>query len=88
MGKSAEFSKKAEDYENRAKYWEGKENVINLSMPESLEYYEHELERAMDRHEGLKSGDIQRDHSYSLTYAKNKVNEMEGKLKLAKRLWL
>jgi hypothetical protein len=39
-------------------------------MPESLEYYEYELEKLKARHEGLKNGTIQREHSFSLTYAK------------------
>jgi len=56
-------------------------------MPESLEFYEFELEKAKMKHEGLKNGTIERLHSYSLTYAKKEVNEAENKLKLAKRLW-
>jgi len=87
MGKSVEMSEKAESYESRAEYWAKKANTINLSMPESLEFYEFELEKAKMRHEGLKNGTIERSHSYSLTYAKKEVNEAENKLKLAKRLW-
>jgi len=87
MQKSFEFSKQAESYESRAEYWDSKASTINLSMPESLEYYEHKLELAKERHEGLKSGAIKRDHSYSLTYAKKEVNDFESKLALAKRLW-
>ena len=87
MNKAVEFSKKAESYESRIDYWEGKANTINLSMPESLEFYEFELERAKNKHEGLKNGTIERSHSFSLTYAKKELNEIESKLKLAKRLW-
>lgn len=87
MGKSVEMSKKAEDYEHKAAYWASKENEINLSMPESVEYYEYKLEEAKMKHEGLKDGTIKRDHSFSLTYAKKAVNEAETNLKLAKRLW-
>jgi hypothetical protein len=87
MSKSVELSKKAEEYESRASYWAKKTNMVNLSMPESIEYYEYELERAKAKHEGLKNGTIERDHSFSLTYAKKEVNEIEKKLKLAKRLW-
>lgn len=87
MGKSVEFSKKAEEYESRAEYWKSRAETINLSMPESLEYYEFELENAKAKHEGLKSGTIQRGHSYSLTYAKKEVNELEKKVELAKKLW-
>lgn len=77
----------AEQYERRAKYWESKANDINLSMPESLEYFEFKLEEAKAKHEGLKNGTIERGHSYSLTYAKKEVNEIEKKLQIAKKLW-
>ena len=87
MGKSVEFSKKAEAHESKAEYWERKAKDINLSMPESLEYFEYKLEKAKEYHEGLKSGKYERQHSYSLTYAKKEVNEIEKNLELAKRLW-
>ena len=87
MSKSVEFSKKAEEYESRVAYWADKANTINLSMPESLEFYEFELEKAKAKHEDLKSGKVERSHSYSLTYAKKDVNEAEKKLNLAKKLW-
>jgi len=87
MGKSAEFSDKSGEYAERAKYWESKASTINLSMPESLEYYEFELEKVKMKHEGLKDGSIERGHSFSLTYAKKDVNEMTKKVELAKRLW-
>jgi hypothetical protein len=87
MGKSVEFSEKSEQYENRAEYWDKKASTINLSMPESLEYYEFELEKAKKYHEGLKAGTIEKRHSYSLPYAKKEVNEIEKKLKLAVKLW-
>jgi hypothetical protein len=87
MGKSVLEADKAQDYEQRAKYWEAKAKDINLSMPESLEYYEFELEKAKAKHEGLKIGTIKKEHSYSLTYAKKEVNEIEKKLQTAKRLW-
>ena len=87
MRKSIEEDKKAEDYESRAKYWKDKASTINLSMPESVEYFEFELEKAKLKHEGMKNGTIEREHSFSLTYAKKEVNEMTSKLELAKRLW-
>lgn len=87
MWKSVEESKKAETYQGKADYWEQKQNVINLSMPESLEYYEFLLEKAKAKHEAIKSGKVERMHSYSLTYAKKEVNEIEKKLKLARQLW-
>ena len=57
-------------------------------MSESLEYFEYKLAKAKEHHEGLKSGKYERHHSYSLTYAKKEVNEIEKNLELAKRLWL
>jgi len=87
MGKSIEMSEKAKEYDQRADYWRGRENIINLSMPESLEYFEFKLEEAKMKHEGLKDGTIERSHSFSLTYAKKEVNEIEKKLQIAKKLW-
>lgn len=87
FGKFVEENKKAEAYESKAEYWERKAKDINLSMPESLEYFEYKLEKAKEYHEGLKSGKYERQHSYSLTYAKKEVNEIEKNLELAKRLW-
>lgn len=87
MGKSVEFSDKASEHERLARYWDAKSNTINLSMPESLDFYERSLENAKEYHEGLKSGKYPREHSYSLTYAKKEVNELQKKYELAKKLW-
>lgn len=87
MGKSVEFGDKAAEHERIAKYWEEKANTINLSMPESIDFYEHKLEKAKEYHEGLKSGKYLREHSYSLTYAKKAVNEAQKNYELAKKLW-
>lgn len=87
MGKSIEFSNKADSYQNKSEYWAARAHDINLSMPESIEYYEFELEKAKEKHEGLKSGKIERTHSFSLTYAKKEVNEITKKLALARKLW-
>jgi len=87
IGKSVEMSNKASDHEGKAEYWAGKENDINLSMPESVEFYEFKLEKAKELHEGLKSGKYERLHSFSLTYAKKAVNDAENNLKIAKKLW-
>ena len=87
MGKCVEFSEKAKSYEDRAAYWESKADTINLSMPESIEFFEFQLEKAIATHQGLKDGTIERAHSFSLTYAKKEVNELTKKVKLAKLLW-
>jgi hypothetical protein len=87
MGKSVEYGKKSEEYKSRAEYWKSRAQSVNLSTPDSLEYYEYALEQAKAKHEGLKSGRIPKDHSFSLPYAKKEVNEIEKKLALAKKLW-
>jgi Domain of unknown function (DUF3560) len=87
MGKCVEFGNKADELESRAGYWLSRENDINLSMPESLEFYEFKLEQAKEKHEAIKNGVSPREHSYSLTYAKKEVNELEKKLTMAKKLW-
>lgn len=88
MGKSVEMMDKAEEHRRIAEYWERRASDINLSMPESVDYYEHKLEQAKEYHEGLKSGKYKREHMYSLTYAKKAVNEAQKNYDLAKKLWL
>lgn len=87
MGKSVEMMDKAALHESKSEYWSTKENEINLSMPESVEYFEYKFEEAKMQHEGLKDGSIERSHSFSLTYAKKAVNEAKKNLDLAKKLW-
>lgn len=87
MDKSVELTKVAEEHESKAEYWERKAKDINLSMPESIEYYEYKFEEAKERHKGLKSGKYRREHSYSVSYAKKAVNEAEKNLTTAKKLW-
>lgn len=87
MAKSVENSKVAEEHESKADYWEKRANTINISMPESIEFYEYKLEEAKMQHEGLKNGTIEKRHSYSLTYAKKDVNKFQALLKDAQKLW-
>lgn len=87
MGKSVEQTKKAENYEQRAEYWAERADKIDLSMPESLEYFAFELEKAREHHKFLKENPAKRTHSYSLTYANKKVKEMQKQLDLATKLW-
>ena len=87
MGKSVELGDKATEHERIAKYWDAKADTINLSMPESIDFYQSKLERAKEYHEGLKSGKYPREHAYSLTYAKKEVNELQKKYELAVKLW-
>lgn len=87
MGKSIQFQDKAEEYQRRASYWESRENEINLSMPESLEYFDFKLNEAKEIHQGLKDGTIERSHQFSLAYANKNVKELEKKFEIAKLLW-
>lgn len=86
-GKFVEFQEKAAEHESKAEYWDKRANTINLSMPESIDFYEHKLETAKEYHEGVKSGKYPREHAYTLTYAKKAVNEAQKNYDMAKRLW-
>eukprot|EP01029_Cantina_marsupialis_P030388 TRINITY_DN8216_c0_g1_i7.p1 TRINITY_DN8216_c0_g1~~TRINITY_DN8216_c0_g1_i7.p1 ORF type:complete len:218 (-),score=25.55 TRINITY_DN8216_c0_g1_i7:126-779(-) len=87
MSNSMNELDKSKAYEERAKYWESLTDVIDLSMPESLEFFKIQLEEAEEYHKGLKDKTIPRAHSYSLTYAKKKVNELKKKYEIAVKLW-
>ena len=87
MRKSIDESDKADDYQRRAKYWEAQANKINLSMPESLEYFEYKLEGAKREHQDMKDNPEKRRHSMSLQYANKEVKETQKKIDLAIKLW-
>ena len=87
MDKPMEFYNKAEESKRRAEYWESRSNDINLSMPESIDYYEHKLEKAKEYQKSLKDGSIAKEHSYSLPYATKEVKELTKKVEIAKTLW-
>lgn len=85
--KAVAFSDKATEHESKAEYWDKRANTINLSMPESIDFYKHKLEQAKEFHEGVKSGKYPREHAYTLTYAKKAVNEAQKNYELALKLW-
>ena len=87
MDKSIAESHKAEDYRNRAEYWKERANKINLSQPESLNFFEFKLEEAKKHHADLKANPEKRVHSYSLTYANKEVKELTNKVETAVKLW-
>lgn len=87
MSKSVEYLNKANEHSKRAEYWESKENEINLSMPESIDFYAHKLERAKEKHLFLKNNPDKRAHSYSLSYAKKDVNNAQKDYDTAVVLW-
>jgi len=83
-----EHLRKSEDYQTRVQYWSNRSNDINLSMPESIEYYEIRLSKAMEYHKLMKeTPKNERPHSYSLTYAKKEVNNMQKNYEMALKLW-
>ena len=87
MGKSVAESEKAKEYERRSKYWSEKANKIDLSMPDSLEYFEEELRKAKEYHKKLKDFPELRRHSMSLQYANKAVKDLEEKVYTAIILW-
>ncbi|MGP1449908.1 MAG: DUF3560 domain-containing protein [Wolinella sp.] len=48
MDNSLAESRIAEEKARKAEYWEKKAKEINLSMPESLEFFEYKLEKAKE----------------------------------------
>lgn len=86
-GKAVKMHDKAQEYESKAKRWESRQNDINLSIPESLEYYKAKLDKAVEYHEGLKTGKYPKEHSYSMTYANKAVKDLKKQVELATRLW-
>ena len=87
LNNAMEQFKKAEFYQERLKYWEQLSEEINLSMPESLEFYKEQLDEATEYYNGLKKGIIPREHNYSLTYANKKVKDLTVKYNNAIKLW-
>jgi hypothetical protein len=87
MDKAMEYYDKAEEQRRKAEYWESKAKDITLAMPQSLEYFQFKLEKAIEYHTGLKNGTIEKSHSYSLTYANKDVKELKQKVEIAKLLW-
>ncbi len=86
-GKMVEQMRKSEAFSDKAEAWESHAEDINLSMPESVEYYKNMAEKTAKYHADMKDGIIPRSHSYSLTYAKKNANEAAKNYEIAKKLW-
>lgn len=86
-GKMVEQMRKSEAFSDKAEAWERHTTDINLSMPESVEYYKNMAEKTAKYHADMKAGLIPRSHSYSLTYAKKNANEAAKNYEIAKKLW-
>jgi hypothetical protein len=87
MEKSINEADKAEAYRERTAYWENMANKIDLSMPESLEFFEIQLEEAKEYHQFLKDNPSERPHGMSLSYASKKVKDLKSKHETAVKLW-
>ena len=87
MNNAMEEFKKADAYRERTAYWESMANKIDLSMPESLEFFEIQLEEAKEYHQKLKDFPELRSHSMSLQYANKAVKDLEEKVYTAVLLW-
>ena len=80
-------SQKALSYDDRIWYWEKQAEKIDLSMIESIDYFEAKLEKAKELHQFYKDNPAERKHSFSLTYAKKDINEFQKKYETALKLW-
>lgn len=87
MDNAMENYKKAEEHERKAKLWEERVDKIDLSMPESIDYYKDLHEKAIAHHKELKDHPELREHAYSLQYANRHKNETKKKLTMAIKLW-
>ncbi len=87
MGKSVSESEKAQEYKRRSEYWEERANKIDLSIPDCLEYFEFELEKAILKHKFLLENPDKRHHSMSLQYSNKSVKDLKEKVFLAVKLW-
>ena len=87
MGKSVEFEEKSREYDDKAVHWDKKSKEIDLTMPESIEFFTKALESKKVERDGMKDGSIKREHSFSLQYANKAVKDLALKLEFAKKMW-
>lgn len=87
MGKAVEEFDKAKAYSDRTDYWEKMSKKINLSMPESIDFFAAQLEEAKDYHKYLKDNPKKRPHGMALSYANKKVKDLKSKHEKALKLW-
>lgn len=85
--KSWQLADEAKEVKRKAEYWEKRSGKIDLSMPESIEYFESLVEQMEENLRQFKSGEKPKEHSYSLSYASKDLRETKKKFELAKKLW-
>lgn len=88
MENAMEEFKKADEYRERTAYWESLSKEINLSMPESVEYFKYQLTEAKEYHQFLKDNPGERPHDMALAYAAKKVKDLKKKHEIAIKLWI
>lgn len=86
-GKMVEEMDKRDAYKEKADAWNSHVDDINLSMPESIEYFKELAAKTAEYHKQMKEGKVERSHAYSLTYAKKAANEAQHNYELAVKLW-
>lgn len=88
MGKCVENSDKAKEHLEKAKNLEAMLNSeLPLDTPDCLDQIKTRLEKAEELHLFFKDNPEKRPHSFALSYAKKKVNDLTKKLDIAKNLW-
>lgn len=87
MGKSIEMQDKAQDHRSKIEYWERMAKKIDLSMPESIDFFTQQLKGAEEYHQILKDNPEQRPHSMALQYSNKNVKELKKKVETAGKLW-
>jgi hypothetical protein len=88
MRKYIENLDKAREQERKAEFWAMKAEEINLSSPESVDFFTAKLEKAIELQQEYKSGKRPQEHSFSLTYATKSVKDLREKLEIARKLWI
>ena len=89
MDKSVEYSKIAENHECTASNIEDKlQNELPIDYHDCIFEVSEVLNQAKELHLFYKKNPDKREHSFSLSYAKKKVNDLERRLKIANNLWL
>lgn len=87
MGKAVQSWEAADNYESRAEYWKERAEKVDLSMPESIEFFAFKVKELECLHQHLKEHPEAREHAFALTYAKKDLNEARKNHELAIRLW-
>jgi len=88
MGKSVEHADKAAHHLEKIATIEDKlKSELPIDNPDCLNDIDFALSNAKELHSFYKENPKKRPHSLSLSYAKKKVNDLEKRLSLAKKLW-